>query len=312
VSVLVVTWNSQAVLPTLLESLEPDADSLELVHVDNASADQTVALAGAWRGDLVQVTNSENRGYAAALRQAFDAARGEAVLVVNPDVRLEPGALALLRDRLRPDAGVGAVGPKLVGADGSLELFCARRLPTLRAALLQALGLRGLVAGTALDPYTYRRSTYDTEHDVDCLSGAAMLIDREALAACGGVDDRWFMYFEDIDLCARLRQGGWRIRYCPEAVAGHTGAASSPRSTALTTWLAVHLEAAVNLFFRVHRGRAVAFTHRGLLALDGAIRMLAAPAALLSSPAAARSTAARGHGLLRWAFTSRLPRGGPR
>jgi GT2 family glycosyltransferase len=160
-----------------------------------------------------------------------------------------------------------------------------------------ALGLRRLLAGTRLDPYTFRLEEYERPRDVPCLSGAAMLIRRAALAQVGGVAAPWFMYFEDIDICARLGRIG-RIRYCPDAVGRHEGAASSPRTDELETWLAVHLEGAINLFLCRHRGHSVAAIHRAVVLLGGAIRIPR------SRP--------RGVALARWALTGSPPIGDPR
>jgi N-acetylglucosaminyl-diphospho-decaprenol L-rhamnosyltransferase len=297
----------------LLDSLAAEADlPVEVVHVDNASSDSSLATARTWPGMITQIRNTENRGFAAALKQGFETARGDLVLVVNPDIRLQPSALRVLVHAISSDVRIGAVGPKLVGPTGETEFVSARHLPNLRGAAFQAVGLHRVVAKTPLDPFGYPAESYEIERDVECLSGATMLIRRAALNESGGVDDRWFMYFEDIDICERLRRHGWRIRYCPTAVARHHGAASSPRSRALSVWLAVHLEAAVNLFFAVHRGRWAAILHRMMIGIGGIVRIGARPLLLIRSPAEARRSLALGIGLLRWSLTSRYPKGDPR
>jgi len=296
----------------LLDSLAADIDMpLEIVQVDNASSDASLAITRNWDGMITQIANRVNRGFAAALKQGFEAARGELILVVNPDVRLQPSALTMLIHAMRSDARIGAVGPKLVGPTGEVQFVSARRLPNLRGAALQAVGLHRLVAKTSLDPFGYSAESYEIERDVECLSGATMLISRAALKESGGVDDRWFMYFEDIDICERLRRRGWRLRYCPEAVVEHRGAASSPRSMALSVWLAVHLTAAVNLFFAIHRGRWAAVVHRAITGIGGVVRIAARPVLLIRSPSEARRSLALGAGLVRWSLTSRHPEGGP-
>jgi GT2 family glycosyltransferase len=300
-SALVVTWNSGRRLAGLLDSLAAQGVELELVQVDNASSDDSVAVGRRWQGPLRQIENTQNLGYAAALKQAFDAASGEALLVINADVRLEQGALRTLLDCLSAGERIGAVGPKLLDDDGVVQPTSARRLPTGFSTVVHSLGLRRLVEGTRLDPYTYPAGTYDTERDVPAISGAAMLIRRSALAAVGGVDARWFMYYEDLDICARLTAGGWRIRYCPRAVGRHEGAASSPRTPELETWLAVQLDAAVNLFLHEHRTPTAPAAHRVAAAVGGALRTVSR-----SAPARRRGVAT-----LRWALLNRMPGGGP-
>jgi GT2 family glycosyltransferase len=187
-----------------------------------------------------------------------------------------------------------------------VELTCARRGPRLFDALVQSVGLGPVLTGTRFDTATFPRASYTREHDVPCLSGAAMLVRASALDAVGGVDDRFFMYFEDIDTCERLRRGGYRLRFCPQARVFHTGAASSPRDPALEIWLHTEDAAAVNLFFRVHRGRLAAGVHRGLVALGALIRIVVRR--LL--PGWDRFPAS-GTARLRWALTGRMPAGGP-
>jgi N-acetylglucosaminyl-diphospho-decaprenol L-rhamnosyltransferase len=312
ISALVVTWNSAARLEGLLDSLADDAAETELVHVDNGSDDNSLAIASRWSGPLRQIANEHNLGYATGLKQAFDASVGEFALVVNADVRLQPGALATLTQRLETELELGAVGPKLLDEDGAVQLTSARRLPTLRSTVVHEFGLRRLVEGTRFDPYTFTRATYEVERDVPAISGAVMLIRRSALAAAGGIDARWFMYFEDLDICARLGAEGWRIRYCPAAVGAHEGAASSPRTPELETWLAVHLEAAVNLFLLVHRGRTVALAHRAAAAASGILRTVASVALVPRSRTSAAAAARRGIALLRWAILDQMPGGGPK
>jgi GT2 family glycosyltransferase len=303
ISALIVTWNSADALPGLFETLQT-GPAVEVVHVDNASTDASIDVGRTWRGTITQIRNARNAGFAAALKQAAAVATGRYLLIANPDLRLEPGAVATLASRLDDDPAVGAAGPKLLESDGTVQLFCARRLPNLAGAAAAAFGVRRLIAGRLLDPYTFGRQSYDEERDVPCLSGAAMLVRREALEAVGGIDDRWFMYFEDIDLCARLGQAGWRLRYVPAAVGRHAGAASSPRDDRLRVWLAVHLEAALNLFFSIHRGRAAASVHRALVGVRGVL-------VLAASPVTGAESARLGAALLAWAVARRTPGGAP-
>jgi N-acetylglucosaminyl-diphospho-decaprenol L-rhamnosyltransferase len=314
VSALVVTWNSGRVLPTMLERLTgqlPEGD-IELVLADNASSDGSADLAAEiWNGPATIIRGETNSGFAVALDTAFRAARGDYVLVLNPDAALEAGAVSRLCEELDRDPGVVAAGPRLIGRDGEPELTSSRRLPTLWSALLYGAGLGPLVAGTRADPYTYPRSAYAVARDVPALSGAAMLIRRSSLAAAGGVDTRCFMYFEDIDICARLGEHGGRIRYCPDAVAVHVGADSSPRAPQLEAWLAVQLEAALNAYFAEHRGSRAATAHRAITAFAGTLRLAAAPLAAVRSRRLAGRYLRTGAGLLGWAATGRMPHGAP-
>jgi GT2 family glycosyltransferase len=311
VSVLVITWNSAAVLSEMLSSLHDAAAGLdvEVVHMDNASTDDSsYIVAGGWPGRLTQRANSGNMGFARALKQAVADSRAEFLLVLNPDARLGERSLRTLVDRLRSDPSLGIIGPLVRHPDGEVELVCARRMPGLVESLVAALGLRRFVGGTVLDPYTFRRSSYTRERDVPCISGAVMLIRRSALEDSGGVDDRCFMYFEDVDICQRVRNHGFRVRFCPAAEATHLSESSSPRPPELQTWLATQNAAATNLYFAVHRGRRTAQAHKVLVGLEGALR------ALLGAVGSGkrRRLAASGLAKMRWALRGEMPPGDPR
>jgi GT2 family glycosyltransferase len=312
VSVLLISWNSSDVLGSMLATLAAATEGrdVELVHVDNASADRSVGLvAGAWPGRLVQEVNDTNLGFATALRQAVELATGATLLILNPDARLEPEALGTMLDRLDRDPGLGAVGPLVRESTGEPALSCARRAPGLRLTLFEALGVQPLMRGTWADVYTFAVRSYAHERDVPCLSGAAMLIRASALAAAGGVDDRFFMYFEDIDICERLRRAGYRLRFCPAAAVTHLGASSSPRDPDLQTWLDTQLVAAVNRFLAVHRGRVVALSHRALVVF-GALRVLATRRLRYPTGAPLEGAPIAG-ARLRWALRGELPAGDP-
>jgi len=311
VSVLVITWNSAGVLREMLSSLDEAAAGLdvEVVHVDNASTDDSARMiAAGWPGRLAQRANRGNLGFARALKQAVAVSRGEFLLVLNPDARLGKRSLHALVDRLRSDPSLGIIGPLVRHPDGEVELVCARRMPGLVESLVSALGLRRFVCGTVLDTYTFRRSSYTQERDVPCVSGAAMLIRRSALEDSGGVDDRCFMYFEDVDICERVWSHGFRVRFCPTAEVTHISESSSPRTPELETWLATHNAAAKNVFFAVHRGRPTARAHKALVGLEGAFRALLGAVGSDKS----RRLAATGLARMRWALRGEMPPGDPR
>lgn len=294
----------------MLETLARASEGLdvELVQIDNASEDGSADLISKhWDGKLVQRINSINAGFATALKQAVDEARGEALLVLNPDVRLIEHSLRTLVGRLQSDQTLGAVGPLVRRPDGSVELVCARRMPTLLECAVEAAGLRSVLQGTLFDPYTYPRSSYTRARDVPCLSGAAMLVRASALDTAGGVDDRFFMYFEDVDTCERLRRHGFRVHFCPDAEVIHISEASSPRSPALETWLATHNAAAMNVYFATYRGPAAARTHRALVGMEGVLRTVLGVFLRRKRPRLLDTGVAK----VRWALTRRMPAGAP-
>ncbi len=180
-------------------------------------------------GSVTLIQNSENRGFAAATNQALRRGSASYVLVLNPDAYIDPGTLGPLLRVLEQDPRVAAVGPSLLTADGTPDHAAKRSFPTVRGALSYFSGLDRLVP--ALRQYA---ATDLDAGEVDAINGAFMLMRRDALEAAGLFDEGYWMYMEDLDLCRRLWQDGWRIRFEPESVAWHdkggsAGAIRSPR-----------------------------------------------------------------------------------
>jgi N-acetylglucosaminyl-diphospho-decaprenol L-rhamnosyltransferase len=150
------------------------------------------------------------------------------VLFLNPDARMSPVDVRLLADRLLQDFDVGAVGARLVEPDGTKQPSM-RRKPGLGAAFGEALFLQHAFPNAAW-PTEIVRYGYDTAHEAEWLSGAALCVRRAAFEQIGGFDERFFMYSEDADLGMRLREAGYRLLYEPAAVAEHEGGRSTPNS----------------------------------------------------------------------------------
>lgn len=219
-AVVIVTYNSAPVIGALLDSLPAALGGLpaEVVVVDNGSADGTADLVAA-RGDC-RVIRSANVGYAAGINRGVrEASRADAILVLNPDVRLSPGSVLPLSGALeQPRTGI--VVPQLRSADGTLEPSL-RRDPTL----LRALGLEKTGVAT-LSERIGNATEYDYPHLVDWAQGAVVLMSRECFDALGGWDESFFLYSEETDLSLRARDLGLLTRYEPRSVAVHIGGAS--------------------------------------------------------------------------------------
>ncbi|MGJ4846419.1 glycosyltransferase family 2 protein [Leifsonia sp. Le1] len=230
VLVVTVTYNSTEAMRPFLSSL-PSAGSsvVEVIVVDNASdgAAETGELVRAAGYTFVELP--KNEGYGGGVRAAVDAATSnpDLILVANPDVIFQPGAIDVLASAAQELPGAGSLGPKILDADGTVYPS-ARRLPSLRTGVAHALF--GRIWPT--NPWTVRyRAERETEsrRAAGWLSGACVLVRAEAYRELGGFDPGYFMYFEDVDLGARLGQAGWRNMYIPDAVVTHTGAHSTSR-----------------------------------------------------------------------------------
>ncbi len=232
-SVVVVSWNVRELLLRCLASVQEglrDGLSGEVFVVDNASSDgSAAAVADAFPGVQV-IANRENVGFVRANNQAIPRCRGRHILLLNPDTEVRPGALRQLVATLDADPGLGAVGPRLLNVDGSLQPS-RRRFPTLATALLESTVLQRLCGRSAVVRrfYVADRSD-DEEQDVDWLVGACLLVRRSALEQVGLLDERFYMYSEELDLCRRLRVAGWRVRYLPTAEVVHHEAKSSEQA----------------------------------------------------------------------------------
>jgi len=202
---------------------------VEVVVVDNASTDDDLDRLAAANPSIKLIRNLENRGYGRACNQGVTATSAPFVCFLNPDTIPAPGCLEKMVARMSGDAAAGAIGPSIYNSDGTLYPSC-RVIPSLPVALGHAFF--GLVWPN--NPFTRRYQLGNWDHksdrEVDWISGAAMLIRREAFMQAGGFDEGFFMYAEDVDLCDRLRNAAWKIIYQPEARMTHHAAGSTRRA----------------------------------------------------------------------------------
>jgi GT2 family glycosyltransferase len=224
-TVIVVAYRSAAHLPTCLEALGVAAHGLtrETVVVDNASGDGTLELVRRQAPEARLILNDTNRGFAAAVNQAARAARGRHLLLLNPDARPLPGCLSHLVAELDAQGDVALAGPQLVDPDGTLQPS-AWLAPGLLTVAYDALLLYNLMPRSRLRLVS---APGREPIDVECLSGACLLVRRAAFEALGGLDERFFIYYEDTDLSVRARAAGHRVRLVPEARAVHLVGGSS-------------------------------------------------------------------------------------
>ncbi|PYI68356.1 exopolysaccharide biosynthesis protein [Arthrobacter livingstonensis] len=223
VTAVLVTYNNAGDIDPLLQCLRGEAatQSLKVVIADNGSTDGTLERVGA-HADVVLVKTGGNLGYAgginAALRNA--GAHGD-VLVLNPDLRIVPGAIAALRRRLA-ESGVGIVVPKLLDDDGTTYPSLRREPGTLKSMGDALMGQRLPGRPDWLSEIDYNTESYHFPHTLDWATGAALLISANAVADVGDWDERYFLYSEETDYCRRVRQTGRTIWFEPAAVMSHS------------------------------------------------------------------------------------------
>ncbi len=228
--IVIVTWNSEEVIGRCLDSCLRFPD-VEIVVVDNASADGTVAAARERDGVNV-IANTDNRGFAAACNQGVAALPGcDSILLLNPDTELENGVDRLAARIAGPGSAAAAAG-RLVDADGSPQHgFNVRRFPTPAALALEVLGLNRLFGWNPVNR-RWRMADHnaDIPSTVDQPAGAFLMVRRSVWVEVGGMDEGfWPAWFEDVDFCLRVRRAGYCIWYIPDALARHVGGHSASR-----------------------------------------------------------------------------------
>jgi len=232
-SIIIVSWNCRDVLLNCLGSMSDGAGdiSFETIVVDNQSDDGSAeAVTKAFPG-VTLIANENNPGFAAANNQAIAIARGRHILLLNPDTVVEKGTLAGLVAELDADESIGALGPTLLETDGSVQPS-VRELPSFAAFCDRYTPLRTLrVCRRAYRRYKMKQFDYSRPADVPSLVGAAIAIPRRVLDDVGLLDERFFLYFEETDLCRRIAAAGYRVHYTPKVRIVHIGNVSASEST---------------------------------------------------------------------------------
>jgi GT2 family glycosyltransferase len=253
-SVVIVTYHVPNLLQRCLDALaKADAPFGVQTIVIDAGSDGNGARLRRTEPGVVVIEAPENPGFGAACNLGVRRATGRWILFLNPDTEVPRDGLVRAVAALNADPTVGIVGPKLVRADGSLDLSARRSFPTPASALFHFLRLPGLLPGNQrFGAYNLTHIDPDVESDVDAVAGSFMLVRRDALEATGLFDETYWMYGEDLDLCLRVRQAGWRARYVPSVVVTHLKGQSSRRRPLRCTY---EFYRAMMIFHWKHRAR---------------------------------------------------------
>ena len=252
-SVVLVTYNSSATIAETLDSVSRYVSHIEheVIVLDNNSLDGTKEILRSWEDRVRVIFLPKNVGFGAANNLGVTQAKGDCVLLLNPDVcvsgETKIGSLITL---VRGDARIGLVSPRLMNADGSLQ-ESARRWPTPLVQTIRGCRLEGLFGRFRWYRERMRLMTESSKpYDVDWVIGAFMLMRRSTFMALGGFDERFFVYYEDVDLCLRIHRESLRILYVPWAEAIHHYKRESARSPFSRTRL-IHIQS-IFRFYRKH------------------------------------------------------------
>jgi GT2 family glycosyltransferase len=252
VSVLIVNYKSYGELDTCLTSLRLGLFSdREVILIDHASSAPDLARLRQKFPQVRTAAINGNPGFSAGVNAAARLARGRHLLILNPDTQLDPGAIDAMVEYLDAHPDTAVVGARVEDPDGTLQRS-ARRFPTM---------LTGLTGRTSLftrmwpgNPLSRRDlladATTATPREVDWVAGSCMAVKADAFRTVGGMDEQFFLYWEDADLCKRLKEAGWRTVYIPSAVVVH-GVGRSRRHARALSVRAFHRSA--YLYFAKHR-----------------------------------------------------------
>ncbi len=228
-SIVILSWNVCTLLKKALASIfqsAPVNTTHEVLVVDNASSDGFVKMVRNLFPQVRLINNDTNLGFTKGNNLGMTLARGDHILLLNPDTEIVGDALDALIRYLDTHQDVGLVGPRLLNPDGTQQ-SSRRRFPSVPILFLESTWLEGLAPRALLDHYTVRDRSAAVDQNVDWITGAAMLVRRTVIEQVGLLDEGFFMYSEELDWCHRIRSAGWQIAYTPAAEIIHYGGKSS-------------------------------------------------------------------------------------
>ena len=266
-SVIIVSWNVADLLAACLDSvycsLERSALDAEIIVVDSASGDNSVAMLRDRFPSVQLLASSDNIGFARANNLGLQRARGRFILLLNPDTEVLGNALQRLVEELESTPRVGAVGPHTLNSDGTTQ-STRRRFPTLLTACFESTWLQPWAPRELLRAYRVEERDDDDCFDVDWVQGSALMLRREVYEQIGGLDPEYVMYSEELDWCRRAKAAGWRVRYVGDASIVHHGGRSSEQAQARSQ---IHFQQSKLRYVRIWHGGRSAHLLRVLLLL---------------------------------------------
>jgi hypothetical protein len=271
-SIVIVSWNTRDLLSGCLESIfrEVEAKDLEVFVVDNASQDGSGEYLRRRYPQVKLIENQVNVGFARANNQALHKCSGQYIMLLNPDTKIFPGAFRDLTGFLSCHSDVGVVGPQVTNPDGTLQYSCSPA-PTLTREMIRLLHLPGIRP----DGY-YSMDNWDliSPRQVEVLLGACILLRKEALDQVGFLDEEYFMYTEEVDLCKRLLKRGWKSFWIPTAKIIHYGGQSTQQ---VAQEMFLRLYESKLIYFRKHQGKMAGGFYKILLGFISLLRIFSAP-----------------------------------
>jgi GT2 family glycosyltransferase/lipopolysaccharide/colanic/teichoic acid biosynthesis glycosyltransferase len=232
--VIIVNYNVREFLDHALTSVRKAMTGIrgEVIVVDNASDDGSVEMLRKRYPEVQRIANASNLGFAKANNLALRRARGDYLLLLNPDTIVQEDTFRVMITFFEQHPEVGLAGCKILNPDGSFQLACRRSFPTPWVAFTKLFGLSALFPTSKLfGRYNLTYLDPNETCEVDAVSGSFMMVRREVYERVGGLDEDFFMYGEDLDWCYRIQQAGWKIYYVPTTQIIHYKGESTKRSS---------------------------------------------------------------------------------
>lgn len=226
VSIIIVNWNTKEFLEDCLDSIPKACRDIpfETIIVDNASVDGSTEFIKAKHRNVKLLENLSNLGFAKACNQAAKVASGKYFFLLNPDTILYKDAVSGLVEFIKKKSWAGAVGPQLLNRDGKIE-NSVRRFPTIKQILIRDTVLGKIIPWVKISRLT-KILPMNRASRVDHVSGGALLTKKEIWRELDGMDTRFFMFYEDVDLCRRIGEMGYNVFYLPTVKVIHVGGGS--------------------------------------------------------------------------------------
>jgi N-acetylglucosaminyl-diphospho-decaprenol L-rhamnosyltransferase len=281
-SIIIVSWNTRDLLLRCLASVLNEIGSsphlnVETWVVDNVSSDGSVQMLREKFPWVRLIENRENVGFARANNQAIRHSTGHYVLLLNPDTEVKPGALAVLFDFMETNPQVGIAGARILNPDQTLQTSCYPA-PTLSREFWRLFYM------DRLWPYgSYRMTDWPVNKPraVDILLGACMFIRRAALDQVGLLDENYFIYSEEVDLCYRFQRTGWSLYWVPQSQIIHYGGQSTQQVAGA---MFLRLYQGKIIFIRKHHGVLAGQIYKLILLSTALVRLIISPLAWLERP----------------------------
>jgi hypothetical protein len=270
-SIIIVSWNTRDLLAQCLDSIyaHPPHCEFEVWVVDNASSDGSAAMVREQFPQVRLIENKENLGFAAASNQSIQESTGRHVLLLNPDTLVPANTIERLAVFLDACPRAGAVGPRVLNPNGTLQFSCHPMLTLVR----EFWRLMHLDIISPRSIYYEEKWDMTIAHPVEVLQGSCLLIRRQALQEVGLLDPSFFMYTEEVELCYRILRGGWSIYWLPSVTITHYGGQSTSQAS---DRMFIELHRSKVLFFRKTRGVWGGRVYKVLLLLTALTRIAGA------------------------------------